>query len=156
MAKKTVVFNHGKYKEIFPPPLVEGITPKMALSELINEMKSRGLPVDELQKNPKYASNLAMAYHHQMRMREVMAGGTDLTETEKQLHEAIMAGEPMSLRIVGLENEPDRGEIVPILRRVGDKRYQLGIMGVGSVYYIEGEGEEVMIQAQKLTGQLAK
>ncbi|MHC1733372.1 MAG: hypothetical protein AB9888_15245 [Bacteroidales bacterium] len=119
----------GQHNEIFPPPLIEGTDEVSLLQELVELRHDAIAPNDPIYTS-KEALNLAIALHHQKRLREAI-GGNYQTETEKAIFEAVERGERISLRPLGTEQTLVILPFAPVFQKIGEGVYRAGIEGQG-------------------------
>ena len=121
MAKKqttTTGFATGQYGEILPPPLLDGVDPEEALQEYYAFQLAHGHTIDKPRTDgeKKILVNFALILAHQLRLRKVVDGQGE-TDVEKDLCEAVMAGQPLSIRPLGRERS-QRKTFAPVLTRL--------------------------------------
>ena len=101
-----IEFERGPYNEILPPPLIGDVSPEEAWKRLYAFSLSKGNKLDkpETDEDRAVLYNLGGVFVHQMRLREVIAGQAE-TEVEIALRDAVLRGERLSLRPLGLEDK---------------------------------------------------
>jgi len=147
---KAIAFSRGPYGEIYPPPLLDGITPDDAICILRDAIQQLGeggsLPEDDDSK--PYVTNLALLYVHQLRLSRALAGQGE-SDTERALHQAVVVDRsPLSLRPLGLENLSL--PFAPVLQRLDDQEWQVGVYGHGRVGKVKAKLQDVVKRAQAL------
>ena len=139
-------FSRGPHGEIFPPPLVAGASPEEALREMVGgDIYERMEPAER-----KAFYGEALLYIHQQNLRRALAGEmADDPDADALCWAVVQQGEPMSLRPLGME-EMEFKTFAPVLRRVGDDRWQVGIPDDGHHVILIGDAPSVLRQAQQL------
>ena len=153
MAKKqttTTGFATGQYGEILPPPLLAGVDPEEALQEYYTFQLSHGHTIDKPQSEgeKKILINLALILAHQFRLRKVV-GGKGETDVERELCQAVMAGQPLSIRPLGRERS-QRKTFVPVLTRLEGDGWRLGLPGHGRVEIFNAPAAQAVEKAQMM------
>ena len=150
--KQTVIgFERGHYGEIFPPPLVAGVDPDEALNKLAEDSAAMGSPITDMPTRGRSRQgmyNLALVYVHQLRLREAVAGQLQDDPDARDLYQAVViGGEAMSLRPLGMEALVF-STFAPVLQRVGEDRWRIGVEGQGKTLVFNASLDEVIAQAQ--------
>src|SRR5690554_3010708 len=99
-------FNTGPYGEIFPPPLVSGLSPDEALGRLLQGAEKAGKPISSVPsrgESRRGMYNLAMLYVHQTNLARAIAGIIPDPEAEALRRAVIEEGQALSLRPLGME-----------------------------------------------------
>jgi hypothetical protein len=129
---ETAAFAVGKYGEILPPPLLAGVDPEEAFRKYyafnLSHGNKLGMPANDAERKIQY--NFALLWTHQMRLRKVFAGDTELTEVESALRNLVLAGKPLSIRPLGRERSK-RKTFIPVLTRLNENTWQLGLPSHG-------------------------
>ena len=143
-------FQRGPYNEILPPPLLAGVDPEEALQEYYAFQLAHGHVIDKpgTEGEKKILVNLALILAHQFRLRKVV-GGQGETDVEKDLCEAVMAGQPISIRPLGRERSR-RKTFAPVLTRLEEDGWQLGLPDHGRVETFGAPAAQAVEQAQKM------
>ncbi len=144
-------FVRGPYGEIFPPPLVGGLDPEEALAQFLDLTAAAGHPVNHLPtrgESRKGLINLAMLYHHQLNLKRALSGEWDDPDALR-LRQAVLDGEPLSLRPLGLETL-HFSTFAPILQWIGGRRWRVGQADAGRSMVLEGEIGAALEQAWEL------
>lgn len=146
-----ITFPTGPYGEILPPPLLAHLTPEQAWQRYYDFNLTIGVTLDgpqnEAEKPIWY--NLAMVFCHQVRLREVIAGiAPNETETETAMRLLVQQGYALSLRPIGLEDRNPK-TFVPVLTRLSDETWRLGLPDQGRTKVFEAPLENVVEQAQQ-------
>ena len=141
-------FATGPYSEILPPPLLDGVDPEEALQEYYAFQLSHGHTIDKPRSEgeKKILVNFALILAHQLRLRKVV-GGQGETDMEIALHEAVMAGKPLSIRPLGRERS-QRKTFAPVLARLEGDGWRLGLPGHGRVETFSAPAAQAVEQAQ--------
>lgn len=147
-----IQFQRGPYGEIFPPPLLSHITPEEAWKRYYAFNLSIGIKLDgpqsEAEKPVWY--NLAAVYCHQIRLREVIGGSAKgETPVESALRAQVEAGELLSIRPVGLEDNHPKS-YAPVLKRLNASSWQFSLPERGRSTRIEAHAGEAIKKAQML------
>lgn len=145
-------FSRGPYGEIFPPPLVSGVTPEdlnTALLEMIGDEDIvdgiSELPVKEQDK----FHQMALVYIHQQRLAQVFSDESHTNADMDDLRRAVLRGDSISLRPLGMERQNYR-TFAPILQRISDTEWRLGVEGKGRTVVVPGLPSVVLRRARQL------
>ena len=132
-------FERGPYDEILPPPLIGDVSPEEAWKRLYAFSLSKGHKLDkpETEEDRAVLYNLGGVFVHQTRLREVIAGQAE-TDVEIALRDAVLRGERLSLRPLGLEDKEFQ-TFAPVLERLGTTEWLVGLPGQGHVEPLIGE-----------------
>ncbi|MFQ5616795.1 MAG: hypothetical protein ACE5GO_10120 [Anaerolineales bacterium] len=138
-------WTYGPYGEILPPFLAAGADPDETLKEMVGEETFEAMPPDE--RELFYGE--AAIYAHQRALERVFAGQTAGDPAKSALHRAIYEGRLISLRPLGYEREQHRA-FAPVLRCLGDERWQVGLPERGRHLVLTGGGEQAYLAARNL------
>jgi len=149
-----ITFERGPHGEIFPPPLVAGMTMEEALEELMRASEELGHPITDMPSRGRSREGmewLAVVHAHQHRLRSCLAGEMMDNPDVLDLHQAVMVeGEPMSLRPLGQEDLVFAG-FVPVLQRIEGDLWRIGIgEEQGKALEITAAPEDVVRRAQEI------
>ena len=144
-------WKRGPYGEILPPPLNGGIEPDAILKEMLGG-DTHGLMT--ARERALFYGDAAI-YAHQKRLERVFGGETQ-TPVEAALYRAFIGGQPVSLRPLGYEHKIYQS-FAPVVRRVGDGRWQVGVEEAGRVEIIEeADSRQAYLRARELATNLAE
>jgi len=127
-------FSRGQYGEILPPPILDGLTPT-DLDEVVREM----IDDPDLTEGENLTSYhpQAMVYVLQQNLFRALTG--ELTDPDAvDLRDAVLRGEPLSVRPVGHETLAYR-TFAPVLQRISDNSWRLGLEEHGQTAIIAGD-----------------
>ena len=143
-------FQRGPYNEILPPPLLAGVDPEEALQEYYAFQLAHGHAIDKPRTGgeKKILINFALILAHQFRLRKVV-GGEGETDVEMALWQAIMAGQPFSIRPLGRERS-QRKTFAPVLTRLEGDGWRLGLPGHGRVETFNAPAAQAVEKAQMM------
>lgn len=149
-------FARGTQQDILPPLLgVSGRSPAeliaamLEAADLSGQEDGRELPDVLLPyEDPEGRLELAMIFAHRARLR-ALAGGDTESAIEEALREALLAGERISLREPGYEDD-DPQTFYPCLQLLGptgDDRpmWLLGVMGSGQTLTFSAERPDLAV-----------
>ncbi len=120
-------FERGPYDEIFPTPLVAGFEPEAVLRAMVGEETYRAMGPGE--RRAFYGE--AMVYAHQQNLLRALGGELSGDPEAEALYRAVVEERrPVSLRPLGMEGL-SYTTFAPVLRRMGDDEWQVGLPGVG-------------------------
>ena len=144
-------FQRGLYNEILPPPLIGDVSPEEAFKRFYAFTLSKGQKIDkpETEEDRAVLYNLAGIFIHQMRLREVIGGQAE-TEVEIALRVAVLDGERLSLRPLGMEQKVF-DTFAPVLKRLGEIDWLVGVPGTGQLAPLANVSpKDVIEQAQAI------
>lgn len=95
----------GPYNELYPPPLIVGLSEDEIVEAYLRHIKDTGTHVDvpTRGKSRQGFVNLAIVHYHQRSLERAIIGELD-TEEGNLIHSWVMSGRPISLRPLGMEN----------------------------------------------------
>ncbi len=134
-------FSRGPYGEIFPPPLLGGVTPA-ELDEIVHEMVDDEALLADVDLSQFHDE--AMLYLHQQNLLDVLAGRREDPDVA-DLREAVLQGEPLSLRPLGHEDISYR-TFAPVLQRISDNSWRLGVESYGQTATVAGDNAGVALR----------
>jgi hypothetical protein len=149
-----ITFQTGPYGEIFPLPLLAGMTDEEALDRLVEDSAEAGYPFDPPTRG-QYVDEMhfrGQIHVHQQRLPQALAGEMDLPEAEALRIAVMEQGHPMSLRPFGMEVLNYRS-FAPVLKYLGKGHWQIGLEDEGRTYTFE---ETDVVQAIKAAQQIFK
>jgi len=138
-APREITFQTGPYGEIFPLPLLAGMTAEEALEQLVKDSAEMGHPFDPPSRG-QYVDEMVFrgqCHVHQQRLPKAMAGEMDDVPEATALQQAVMdLGHKMSLRPFGMEIL-EYASFAPVLQYLGDDQWQVGLEEHGRVRTFE-------------------
>jgi len=144
-----ITFKTGPYDEIYPLPLLAGMTPEEALKQLVEDSTAMGHPFVPPTRG-QYVEEMhfrGQCHVHQQRLPKAMAGEMDDVPEAAALRQAVMElGHRMSLRPLGMEILK-YSSFAPVLQYLGDDRWQVGLKGEGRVQSFEATDPAEAIKA---------
>jgi hypothetical protein len=144
-----IEFERGPYGEILPPPLVAGMTPQEILETWARDV---GVAVEEIPDEiVGEMENLSLVCVHEERLRRAIAGEMMDDPDARDLYRAVtLEGEPMSLCPLGQEGLTFSTFVAPVLRRVGEDRWRIGVEGQGRMLEIAVAPGEALRRAREI------
>ena len=134
-----ITFQTGPYGELFPLPLLAGMTPEEALDKLVEDSAKMGHPFEPPSRG-QYVEEMkfrGQCHVHQQRLPKAMAGQMDDVPEAAALRHAVMdLRHKMSLRPFGMEILA-YASFAPVLQYLGDNRWQVGLKEHGRVQTFE-------------------
>jgi hypothetical protein len=133
-----ITFQTGPYGELFPLPLLAGMTQEEALEQLVEDSAAAGYPFDPPTRG-QYVDEMGFrgqVHVHQQRLPRALAGEMDVPEAQALRIAVLEQGHPMSLRPFGMEIL-DYGSFAPVLQYLGEGRWQIGLEDEGRVHTFE-------------------
>jgi len=144
-----VTFQTGPYGEIFPLPLLAGMTAEEALEQLVKDSAEMGHPFDPPSRG-QYVEEMAFrgeCHVHQQRLPKAMSGEMADVPEATALRRAVMdLGHKMSLRPFGMEIL-EYASFAPVLQYLGDDRWQVGLEEHGRVKTFETDDPAKAVKA---------
>jgi hypothetical protein len=125
-------WSRGPYEEILPPPLIAGTTPEEAIKRLIKASLARGVKasISKTGLSSKRLRYIALLHHHQLRLRETIAGHTQSVVEQALYAAVIQQRQPLSLRPLTLE-KLQFATFAPAVTHLGGDRWRVGVLGHG-------------------------
>lgn len=119
-------FRRGTYGEILLAPLVADLSAAEVLQKMVGEELYKKMASNE--RETLYDE--AIHSFHRQNLRRALSGEVTDDPRAMDLYRAVMRGEPLNLYPVGLKKQSFKS-FVPILRRIGDEQWQLGLPKAG-------------------------
>lgn len=139
-------FERGPYGEIMPPPMLAGAMPGETLHEMVGPEIFEQMKPEE--REAFYGE--AAVYLHQKNLLRLFAGEFPGGMPEAAaLYQAVMQGEPISLRPLGWEGATYH-TFAPILQRIAGDEWRVGLAGQGHCIALAGSPASVLRRARQL------
>jgi len=132
------LFQRGVYGEILPIWLV----PHASSQRSIGVMSRGGMDWSDQQNT---LSERVIFSDYQKNLSQVLLGRKTEDPADFALYRAVAQGERVSLRPIAV-NGSELETFVPVLARIGDEQWQLGIGGEGRYAIVMGSIDEVLWQ----------
>ncbi|MCL4302213.1 MAG: hypothetical protein KJ077_41380 [Anaerolineae bacterium] len=138
-------FQRGTYGEILLTPL----TADMSLEEALQEMVGKEMYQKMTSGEREAWCDEAIHSIHRQNLQRVLSGEVAGNAKAMVLYRAVMRGEPLNLYPIGLKRK-NFNSFTPILRRVGDEQWQLGLPETGRYAILMGRVTLVLRQVWQL------
>lgn len=144
-------FATGPYGEILPPPLVSGVSPEEAAETMVRASHSTSCAITSIPTRGAARTghiNQGLLHLHQQNLVRALTGQLGDPDAV-ELRNAVLRGEAMSLRPLGLELLYF-SSFVPVLQSVSDGVWRIGKQNQGKVKTFQAAPDEALTQAQRL------
>lgn len=138
-------FQRGPYGEILLAPLLGNISPAEALQEMVGQETYKKMTPGE--RDALYDE--AIHRIHRQNLHRILSGEVGSDVKAMLLFRAVMRGEPLNLYPVELKQK-DFASFVPILQRIGEEQWRLGLPEKGRYAILMGRVGLVLWQVWKL------
>ncbi len=150
-----LLFDRGPFGEIYPLPLVAGLTGAECLTEYAQRAEEMGYP---LQKIPTKGDSqegmwrVATSVVDGWRRQAALGGALDSLEARALYYRVVQQGERMSLRPLGHERD-EYVTFAPVFERVDNTGWRIGVEGQGKVQVLAiVDPRHALAEAQKICG----
>lgn len=135
-------FQRGTYGEILLTPLIFNPVLEEAPLKVVGEERMTSDEGEALHDEVIHAI-------HQQNLQRILSGDVAGDVTAMVLYRAVMRGEPLNLYPVGLKRKEIKS-FKPILRRVGNEQWRLGLPGQGRYAVVMGRTTLILQQVWQL------